>query len=176
MKNKALLILIGILNSGVAFSDVTEDFYYRPYPVLFVHGFNAINRGTWGIETRKSSATIKRISTKITGLNAASVGNTLVHHLAPGEELVANPKSFKDFWNNSLGEDQNPHRLAPFQEDGSYSGWDHTYVEVYSPYYYNESDDRDGVRYPRFRTSGTPEYENGIYTGYDIQPAPISIG
>jgi hypothetical protein len=47
----ALCFLLINLASKVC-GNINDDYYYRPYPVLLVHGFNADN-GTWNVMSKK---------------------------------------------------------------------------------------------------------------------------
>jgi hypothetical protein len=89
---------------------------------------------------------------------------------------------FKDFYlNESVPPGTNPpQRMQPWEEAGSYNGINHTYVELYGDYYYNEGDDgygrkgQDAVLHPYFAVQDAVV---GYYDGdYSIGPVTSASG
>lgn len=129
---------------ALATAQVETDFLYRPYPVILVHGFNAM-ADSWGVTTHKGIKSELKYSTNITGFANASVGNTLASAFSPtGNVESGNAMAFPDYYRSGLTPTLTD--LRPLEEPGSFDGLDHTYVEVYGVYYYNESDDDNGTR------------------------------
>jgi len=181
------------------FGDVNNDYYYRPYPILLVHGFNADNE-TWNANTPKEDKKDLLMTTLIQysdpntendirkKTDKPSIAKTLIQTFSKTGSLPNNstdpridPNLFKDFYvNESVPPGMNPsQRMGPWEEDGSYNGINHTYVELYGNYYYNEGDDgygrkgQDAVLHPTFSAKDL-EGDNDSY--YDIRPVTSYTG
>jgi hypothetical protein len=170
MFTKTCMVAVAVI-IGCVYADQTNDFYYRPYPVLLVHGFNTLVGGTWGINVEKTNTKNNRMSTKIKtdGLNpvwedSGAAGNDFGEMLMksyPRDGKIydfvtdnlngTSPQDYKDYWGDvtSLVESRENYDIR--EEDDSYKKINHCFVEVYCPYYYNESDDADGVQDAEFR-------------------------
>jgi len=118
-----------------------DDFYYRPYPVLAVHGYNATPE-TFGDMTYKEDEKDEVfVSTK--RKDHYSDKSTLVYKIYEKIHGTGSSK-YKDYAPSdadSYWGSLNAARIFPYEEDGSYTGLNHTFVESYSSNYAYESDD-----------------------------------
>lgn len=170
-KRIVILLSFSLLADTICGQDTT--YYYRPYPVLLVHGFNSSPHQTFGAMTYKEGDEAPdRISTKIQTEKSVetvlenedgkpNIAKSLVQALDPQNRLIGtvafrrpDAASFKDFYREKTSipiEYSDPNRHVPAEEQGSYDSINHTFVEYYCSYFKNESDDGDGVKYPSFR-------------------------
>jgi hypothetical protein len=54
-------LILSVISQG----SVENDYYYRPYPVLIVHGFNADNKETWNVTTNKNKKSDLHMTTLV---------------------------------------------------------------------------------------------------------------
>jgi hypothetical protein len=55
--NRLLLFCATLfLNSVFAIANVNDDYFYRPYPILLVHGFNSDSKETWNVSSYKKNS------------------------------------------------------------------------------------------------------------------------
>ena len=189
-KNVNKFLLIVVCFTCYLFADITNDFYFRPYPVLLVHGFNTYVGGTWGINTEKIYKENKdlpdngnKLSTRIPGDNGLAwiwewgdaekvdFGELLMRAFSKNgfidNNYINNGKNiqdYKDYWGNVTSIVQSRQDLDIWEEDNSYQGINHSFVEVYCPYYFNESDDQAGVAQAQFRGNGINSGEGMPYS------------
>lgn len=142
---KLLIVLFFVITfPGLAQDD---DFAYRPYPLILVHGFSSTPVGTWGARTRKldegpNGEPDFMIST------AFDKDDPYDEDLPVAKKLVSSFAEFPDYWQQSS--DLFEKRFLPWEEKKSYNDINHTYVETYCSYYRYESNDKDGIRYNKF--------------------------
>jgi hypothetical protein len=144
--------------SGRVYAD---DFSYTPYPVLLVHGFNTTIARTWGINTKKQDKESNGLYTAFWtdpntvfepqgDANENQFGATLLPSFKADGSMATDP-SAQDYsgilQRTALAD---VCHLQPCEEDSSYIGINHAFVEAYCPYYFNESDDRKGTALPFF--------------------------
>ncbi|MBN1307713.1 MAG: hypothetical protein JXA18_07345 [Chitinispirillaceae bacterium] len=118
-----------------------DDFFYRPYPVLLVHGYNATPL-TWGATTaRGSEKDTMLVSTKINSYTSSSDESHLAEILA--EDIYGSAAiPFSHYKTTDTYFDVlPPERFYPGEEEDSYTGTDHTFVEHYCSSYSYEADD-----------------------------------
>jgi hypothetical protein len=191
-------ISVGFLLCIIAHASVNDDYYYRPYPVLMVHGFNADIRSTWNTKTWKNESNDYLMTTLIKDdgvvdkTSDPSIVKSLIQAFNKSGSLPTsstNPNTdltlFKDYYlNESVPPGTTPppqQRMQPWEEAGSYSGINHTYVELYGDYYYNEGDDGYGrtnqpaVSYPSFAAQDATGYSEPARL-YDLSPIQYAEG
>ena len=127
-----------------------DDFAYRPYPIILVHGFSSSPEGTWGAQTKKEKDEDKIIST------AMDEAGTYNHNNETAKKLIESFKGLPD-WKQNKGFFES--RMLPFEEINSYKEINNTFVETYCSYYRYESNDAVGIRYNKF---GVDVDGNGI--------------
>jgi len=130
---KVLFVLINIfisLNASFAQQNIENDFSYRPYPVILVHGFRSAPGETWGTVTEKSIDQDEIISTRMLDTATMNSDNQF------GWNLIQQYKNFPGYWDSSSLKNK---RIIPHEEKVSYSDINHTYVEPYCSYYRYES-------------------------------------
>jgi hypothetical protein len=178
-------------------ADLTNDFFYRPYPILLVHGFNTYVGGTWGINTDKPNREeykANMLSTQIRTIdrvweegNAKKVdfGQLIMESFPKAGYLDRtnpnnngfDPQDYHDFWQDVTSIVQRKGTNDIWEEDSSYHGINHSFVEVYCPYYFNESDDATDVNSPVFKgnsVSGGADYD--ISGDWDKDENPTNYG
>lgn len=144
------LVLLFVLITIIVFNSFSQDeeFAYRPYPLILVHGFSSSPVGTWGARTRKKDG-------KKSSENPDKIISTGIDETDPfdseypiAETLIPTFEDFPGFKQESskLLEE----RFLPFEEKRSYIEINHTYVELYCSYYRYESNDRHGIMYNKF--------------------------
>ena len=156
MNTKKLLFVI-LISITVLFAQEndTEKYNYRPYPVLFVHGY-LVGNWSWGIVTDKGEDDDNLMQTWIENYSSPSVAMNF-------RNLFDNITGFEIPYDTTEGEFPRCDRFVPWEEsdknpentdfEGSYNAQNHTYVETYCTYKYNESVDQDGC----FAETGQPE-------------------
>jgi hypothetical protein len=175
---------------GCGYADQTNDFFYRPYPVLLVHGFNTHVGGTWGINTAKTEPMPDKLSTKIRtdglsrvweefGAAGNNFGKMLMKSYPRSGQIFdgingTSPQDYKEYWGDVTDLVESRHDYDIREEDDSYRGINHCFVEVYCPYYYNESDNAGGVQYAQFRGNG-PGGGKPYYIGHGGQTQLVRI-
>ena len=93
---------------------------------------------------------------------------------------------YRFFWDplGILQDELDANRFSPAEEPVSYTGINHSFVEPYCPYFFNESNDANGVLYSTFQASGvaagnsyalTPWSERGGSYGGQTQLVRIRI-
>jgi len=130
---KVLFVLINIFissNASFAHQNIENDFSYRPYPVILVHGFRSAPGETWGTVTEKSIDQDEIISTRMLDTATMNSDNQF------GWNLIQQYKNFPGYWDSSSLKNK---RIIPHEEKVSYSDINHTYVEPYCSYYRYES-------------------------------------
>jgi hypothetical protein len=172
-----------------------DSLKYRPYPVLLVHGFNTFVAGTWGIHTDKEEKEYTgnderkpkhMLSTKINPdlsesfkyLKTPLLDNDIVNDF--GKDIVKlfdkngnlsdrGMGDYTEYWDRF--HPQEVDRLSPYEEKSqeddfaSYTDINHSFIEVYCPYYFNESNDADGNRFAEFWANGWKYVGDGPFTG-----------
>ncbi len=138
-----------------------DDFAYRPYPLILVHGFSSSPEGTWGAQTEKEKEEDQLISTKM------NEDDTYDHPIKTARTLIESFRNFPDWHQGESGFEID--RLIPWEENKSYTDINHTYVETYCSYYRFESNDRVGIRYNEFGVDINGDGAiNGPIDAYDI--------
>lgn len=123
---------------------------------------------TMGVATYKRDQNDNTISTKIRTDERVqnvlkeedgkpSIARTLFKALDPQGRLIGtdgfsrpDATSFKDFYKSDSTNTPSVNRLYLSEEEGSYVGINHAFVENYCSYYSRESDDGDGTKYNVF--------------------------
>ena len=60
LNNNFLLSMVFILNlATISLSQHNDDFSYRPYPVILVHGFRSAPGESWGLHKYKSKKNVR---------------------------------------------------------------------------------------------------------------------
>ena len=166
---KVLLVLVSIficLKVPLAQQSIENDFSYRPYPVILVHGFGSAPGESWGAVTKKDKNQDEIISTRM--LDTATMNSDISF----GRDLIQSYDNFPGY-KDTL--DLYFDRFIPYEEEGSYSGINHTYVETYCSYYRYESNDGKGEWHPEFSISGAPAGQYDISEGGQTQLLRIRI-
>ncbi len=143
-----------------------NEFAYRPYPSILVHGFRSDPVGTWGLQTKKEEEEDLKMSTFIRDSATANADIPI------GWELIQQYNNVPGFGENSTMLNE---RFVPHEEVGSYSDINHTFVEAYCSFYRYESNDGDGTRYPRFSAPNEPNNQYDISRGGQTQLLRIRI-
>ena len=147
-------------------NDADEDYLYRPYPNLLVHGFNSTPYETFKLPTKKRSDddAMKR-KLKDTLLystfidkdpdsipnKSTTIPSFLLNNLDPNKKRETKDKrQFADFYQSTAKNDITVTRMSPYEEESSYTGLNHTFVEAHCYNYSYESNDKDMVKYPHF--------------------------
>ena len=158
-------------------NNANEDYLYRPYPNIFVHGFNSWPEGTFKLPTRKTTFGKKGdkklkdklfSSTLITrDLNKSdnAIPGFLTELLDPeNKRPFNNNKQFKDFYKDTSL--RNETRMSPYEEDSSYVLRNHSYIEAFCSNYAFESNDKDGVKYGHFARPAQVIHDTVYDTNY----------
>ncbi|MBN1294126.1 MAG: hypothetical protein JXB48_19980 [Candidatus Latescibacteria bacterium] len=130
-----------------------DDYYYRPYPVLTVHGYNA-TPNSWGAVTGKGEdRDVVKVATKIESFNDER--SALMSRLVDGIHSTGTPyNDFKPTDAHWYWGSRDAQKYFPYEEDESYTDINHTYVESYCSNYGFESDDA-------FNAKATSPYNGG---------------
>jgi hypothetical protein len=139
-----------------------NTYNYQPYPTLLVHGYNATPAGTWGIRTLKLEESDRMLSTTISYTDEKFLDKKNDFKNPFGKKLMEcydqngdvedrqTESDYYDYYNRNDSLTAPTSTIFPYEEDFSYNGINHSFVEVYCSYDAYESDDLAGQRNSEF--------------------------